>query len=106
VHGQIDEAAHGRAEGELARVLYWAGKIDEAGPLALKSLPHNQDDPRVWLIAGVYLHRLGKTDDALHYLRHAIRMSPHDERIREALEAIEVVDREQPRDEARQRDAG
>jgi Flp pilus assembly protein TadD len=69
--------------------LYWAGKEDQAGPLALKSLPHNQDDPRVWLIAGVHLHSTGRTEEALAHLRRALQMSPEDRRIRDALEAID-----------------
>jgi len=91
VHSGIDADAHAKAEGNLARVLYWAGKVDEAGPLALKC--HSQlDDPRIFLIAGVYSLRNGETDRALGFLRRAQQMAPDDGRIRQVLETLGDTD--------------
>jgi tetratricopeptide (TPR) repeat protein len=94
VHDQVDPVAHAHAEAELARVLFWAGKQDEAGPLALKSLAYNEDDPRVWLIAGIHLQRLGKTEEAVAHLERALELSPEDLRIRNALDRISKESRE------------
>jgi len=88
IESQVDPAAHARAEAELARVLFWAGKLEEAGPLAVKALPHDADDPRTWLIAGLHLHRTGKTAEGLAHVQHAKRLSPNDPRIDRALESL------------------
>jgi tetratricopeptide (TPR) repeat protein len=87
VNEGVDDRLRARGEANLARVLFWAGKVDEAGPLALKC-HETEDDPRILLIAGVYLHRQGETRQALDLLRRARRMSPTDVRIEKALEAI------------------
>lgn len=92
VLSQVEPARHARAEAELARVLFWAGKHDQAGPLALKALPYDQDDPRTWLLAGIHLHRLGRTDEALAHIEHAQQMSPNDPRIKRELKRIRDED--------------
>jgi len=87
VYAGLDPVAHAQAEARLACIYHWAGKPKEAGPLALKSLGRYQEDPRTWLIAGIYLNTEGDHDRAEAHLRQAWRMSPIDPRIRQALES-------------------
>ncbi len=88
IEARIDRAAQARAEANLACVLHWAGKTEEAGPLALQALDHIDSDPRIYLIAGIYLHGQDQTAKALVYLERALQLSPNDPRIRRALNEV------------------
>ena len=69
VEARIDAQAHAVALRNLAKVLNWAGKHEEAGPLALDALETLPDDPESLLLAAAYLKMTGSVDRAIEYYR-------------------------------------
>ncbi len=76
IESRIDPRAHAVALRNLAKVLNWAGKHYEAGPLALRALETLPDDPESLFLAAAYLKMTGKTDRAIEYYRKTLRHSP------------------------------
>lgn len=62
----------------LAKVLNWAGKHDEAGRLALEALKILPDDPEALVIGGAYLKSQRRFDEAIRLLAKAIETRPQD----------------------------
>ncbi|MFV2069613.1 MAG: tetratricopeptide repeat protein, partial [Pirellulales bacterium] len=76
VEKRLDRTAHGVAMKNLAKVLNWSGKFEEAGKAArraLQSIPH---DAGAHYEAGVSAVRLGRRSDALIHLQQAVRLAP------------------------------
>ncbi len=78
VESRIDVRAHAEALRNLARVLWWAGKRDEAGPLALQALEQIPADPDALIVAAAYLRRKDRRREALEYFCQALTQRPFD----------------------------
>lgn len=76
IASKINEVDHAVALRNLAKVLNWAGKHREAGPLALKAVQTLDKDPESLFLSGTYLKQNGKTDQAIEYFRKALRHNP------------------------------
>lgn len=76
VLGALDPRAHGVALGNLARVLNWAGKFEEAGVLALRSVKLVPGDPNAQFEAGFELARRGELDAAQEHFLKALQLDP------------------------------
>ena len=76
IEDRIDPQAHAVALRNLAKVLNWAGKHDEAGPLALKALETLPDDPECLFLAAAYLKMTGEVDQAIEYFRKTLMSDP------------------------------
>jgi len=73
---RIDRPQHAVAERNVAKVLNWAGKHEEAGRLAIKALQTLPDDPESLVIAGAHLRLHGDLETALQYLGRAVAQMP------------------------------
>ena len=73
----IDRAAHGQALRNLAKVLSWAGKQDEANQLALQASSMVGGDAETAYLAGNALLEAGNTDDAIGKFLEALRIDPN-----------------------------
>jgi tetratricopeptide (TPR) repeat protein len=79
IASRMDAPMQTRALTNLAQVLSWAGKQEEAGPLALEavnlrkthSLP---DDPESLFYAGVYLATVGEDERAVEFLNRVVTL--------------------------------
>ena len=69
----------------LAKVLNWSGKHDEAGHLALEALETLPDDPESLVIAGAFLKSQSQFDEAISLLTKAITSRPQDVETRRLL---------------------
>lgn len=80
VRGRLDERMRAEGLAYLAQVLAWAGKGDEAMPLALRALRSGEDFPLVVQTAAVVLAtqyvRKDDVDQAWHYFRKALHADP------------------------------
>jgi tetratricopeptide (TPR) repeat protein len=76
IHGRIDRPQHAVAERNLAKVLNWAGKHEEAGRLALRALETLPDDPESLVIAGAHLRAQGELEPAIEHLGRAVAQAP------------------------------
>jgi tetratricopeptide (TPR) repeat protein len=90
IHGRIDRRQHAVAERNLAKVLNWAGKHEEAGRLALKALDTLPDDPESLVIGGAHLRAQGKLDLAIEHLCRAVAHMPEYADARHLLGAMLV----------------
>jgi tetratricopeptide (TPR) repeat protein len=90
IHGRIDRRQHAVAERNLAKVLNWAGKHEEAGRLALRSLETLPDEPESLVIGGAYLREQGELDRAIEYLERAVAQLPEYPDARQLLGAMLV----------------
>ena len=72
----LDKRAHGLALRNLARVLGWAGKLEEAARLAERALALAPNEPLVTYQAGHVRMLRSEWDAALPLLRHAALRSP------------------------------
>ncbi|MEO1999434.1 MAG: tetratricopeptide repeat protein, partial [Planctomycetaceae bacterium] len=77
VMGSIDERAHGVALRNLAKVLSWARKYDEAGRLAQLAMTKLSDDADAHFLAGFEFERKGQLDLAKESYQKAIQLRPH-----------------------------
>lgn len=87
---RIDPRDHAVALRNLAKVLNWAGKHDEAGRLAQKSLEAAPDDPESLLIAGAWLKSQGRLDEAIDHLQRSVSGMPEYADARQLLGAVLV----------------
>lgn len=77
----VDVAAHARALANLARVLTWAGKQDEAMGLATRATEMSRDPHTLFQMLTV-LVRNGRHEEALPYSEEAARLMPDNADIR------------------------
>jgi tetratricopeptide (TPR) repeat protein len=77
---QIDPRDHALALRNLGKVLSWAGKVDEAGRLALQAAEHLPNDAEAQRMAGFAKLRLNQTAEAKPLFEAAIRLQPDDVR--------------------------
>jgi len=80
VREQIDPRDHAIALRNLAKVLNWAGKVDEADRLALKAVEHLPDDFEAQRMTGYAMLRLNQVAEAKACFEAALRMEPNDVR--------------------------
>ncbi len=66
VHGEIDTRAYGIALRNLAKVLHWAGKFEEAEPHARDALALIPDDPESRFVLADSLKNMGHYAEAIH----------------------------------------
>lgn len=76
IENQIDQTAHAGALKNLAKVLTWAGKHDEAGPPALKALQTIPDAPECLFMAGTWFRKQGKIEQSFAYFSRALENVP------------------------------
>lgn len=76
IESRIDRQQHGVAERNLAKVLNWAGKHQQAGRLALGALEKLPDDPESLVIAGAYVRHEGDLQRGLQLLERAVEQLP------------------------------
>ncbi len=85
VEGSLDPKEQARALVNLARVLNWAGKDEDAGRLARQVMTYQEVAPQEYLVATSILatlyQRQGDYDQALLYLRRALQAAPKSPRI-------------------------
>ncbi len=85
VRGQIDEREHATALRNLAKVLNWAGKVDEADRLALKAADLLPDDAETHRMTGFAKLRLNQIAEAKFCFEAALRIQPNDARAHSGL---------------------
>ena len=80
VEGSLDRKEHAQALANLARLLKWAGKIEDAGRLARQVITYKDIAPSAARVAATILasvaKREGETGKALQYYRAALHGSP------------------------------
>jgi tetratricopeptide (TPR) repeat protein len=76
IESRLDEQSHAVALRTLAKVLNWAGKHEQAGPLAVKALDTLPDDPESLVLAAAWLKSTGQAERAIEYYRRALRHAP------------------------------
>jgi tetratricopeptide (TPR) repeat protein len=76
VEERIDPRRHGIALRNLAKVLSWAGKTEDAARLAEQALAHLGEDAESAFILGSHASDLGRIDDAVAHYRKALRLEP------------------------------
>jgi tetratricopeptide (TPR) repeat protein len=80
VNVSIDRKEHARALVNLARVLNWAGKYEDAERLAHKAMTFQDDAPGVYIAASTILatlyQRQGEIEKAVRYYRRALNAEP------------------------------
>ncbi|MEM7351767.1 MAG: SGNH/GDSL hydrolase family protein [Acidobacteriota bacterium] len=76
VEDQIDPAAHGMALSQLSRVLGWAGKLEEARKLAIRSTELAPNLAPVQHQAALSAHLTGHLDEAILHYRHTLELDP------------------------------
>ena len=87
--GRLDEHEHGVALRNLAKVMSWAGKDEDAGRMAKRALEALGDDAESYFILSIYSSHTGDHDQAVAYLREALRIDPEWPRVRHNL-AVEL----------------
>ncbi len=98
IESNIDTQDHAVALRNLAKVLEWAGKHEEAGLLAAKALETAPEDVESLRISAAHLMRIGKTDQAIEYLRMILTKNPNQRNRADAhrLLAAALIRTEQP----------
>jgi tetratricopeptide (TPR) repeat protein len=76
VRKRIDPRAHGVALRNLAKVLSWAGKTEEAGRAAEQALERLGDDAESFFILALDASELGDHARAVALLRESLRLDP------------------------------
>jgi len=76
VMGRIDRRAHGVALRNLAKVLSWAGKSDDAARLAHKATDYLEGDSNLDFILGAHAAEAGDLEQALAHYRRALSHDP------------------------------
>ena len=77
IHSQIDNKAQGAALRNLAKVLNWAGKTEEANRIALEAATLIRGDAETAYLSGNALLAEGKIPEAIQSFREAIQISPN-----------------------------
>ena len=72
----VDQRAHGIALRNLAKVLSWAGKTEDAGSLAKKASAYLEDDANLDFILGTHAAEAGNLEEALLHYRQALARDP------------------------------
>lgn len=77
----VDHRAHAAALRNLAKVLNWAGKHHEAGPLAIEAVRLGEregqaDDPEALFLAAVYLAAVGQPDPSIAFFERSLQCRP------------------------------
>jgi tetratricopeptide (TPR) repeat protein len=76
VESQLDPATRASALRNLAKVLSWAGKFEEAAELAQRALEVSPDDAEAHYVLGVSLDEEGRHEEAFSQYELATRMNP------------------------------
>ena len=76
VEGRLDQQAHGAALRNLAKVLDWAGKFEEAGRLASRATELLGEDAVSSYVAGRSAEERGELDVAVRHFRQATQLKP------------------------------
>lgn len=76
VLAQVDDRAHGVALRNLAKVLSWARKYEEAGRLSQQAAGKLQDDAEAHCMAAYDLERRGQLEEAKKAYRMALELQP------------------------------
>jgi len=76
IEGEIDTAEQGKALRNVAQILAWAGKINEATEISRRAVKLAGDDAHTNFIAGHLLYRSGAYAQAIDYLQKTIRLDP------------------------------
>ncbi len=77
VEARLDRAAYGRSLHNLARVLGWAGKVEEAARVARQSLEEVGDDTEAYSALARGAAARGRGAEAIEYFRRAIDLQPN-----------------------------
>ncbi|HIF98506.1 MAG TPA: tetratricopeptide repeat protein [Myxococcales bacterium] len=72
----VDQRTHGMALRNLAKVLSWAGKTEDAGRLAQKASDYLDDDANLDFILGTHAAEAGNLEEALLHYRQALARDP------------------------------
>ncbi len=80
IDARVDHVVHGQALANLARVIYWAGKLEDADRLARKAIETAGDDRQVFvdassIIASVY-YRNDRFAEALNEMYQTLERAP------------------------------
>jgi len=85
VEGRIDRKVHANALANLAKVLLWAGKLEDAERLALQAIELGGDEPKIVAKADkmliVVARQRGETDKVREYALQGIEADPWDPKI-------------------------
>ncbi len=76
LESRLDDEAHSMALHNLAAVLSWAGKFEEAGKLALRAIQRFPNNAQAHYQAGINGAAMGYTDQAIHHYRRALQLKP------------------------------
>ncbi len=76
VESRLDPAAHGLALSNLSKVLGWAGKLEEARKLAIRSAQLAPESAEVNHQAALAAHLTGHLDDAERHYRKTLELAP------------------------------
>ncbi|MHC4402507.1 MAG: tetratricopeptide repeat protein [Planctomycetota bacterium] len=76
VEGSLDNKEHGIALRNLSKVLGWAGKVEEAGELAMKAVDLAPDDPETQFQAGIVCEERDELAAAERHYRRAFELDP------------------------------
>lgn len=85
VEGGMDRREHGKALANVAQVLGWAGKHEDAYAVALRAIALAPDHAQAHVQAAGSAFRLGRIDEALEHYREAVRLEPRDPRAQNNL---------------------
>jgi uncharacterized protein (TIGR02996 family) len=85
VESGFDHRARGESLRNLAKVLAWAGRHEEAGRLALEALAFVPDDAESHYLAGCYFKHLGEFTKAVKHFLVALPSRPDDGEARRLL---------------------
>jgi tetratricopeptide (TPR) repeat protein len=76
VYGSLDYSAHANALRNLAKVLGWAGKFDEADERARQAVKGLPNDANAHYLAGNAFWRDARLDDAIAEFEQAVQIDP------------------------------
>ena len=76
VEASLDDRQHGIALRNLSMVIGWAGKIEEAGELAMQAVQLAPDDPETQFQAGIVCEERNQPAAAERHYRRAFELDP------------------------------
>jgi len=76
VMAKVDQLAQGRALKNLAKVLSWAGKYEDAARLSKQALQTLGSDAELYFILGLNAYSNGRSEDAIRYYQKAVKLEP------------------------------
>lgn len=85
VENSLDEKTHAIALRNLAKVLMWGGKDDEAKRLVNLAISMNPEDSQAHAQEGVLLARKGDREAAVVHFQEAVRLAPQNAKIHHKL---------------------